>query len=56
MSLSASTLKDVRCRVVLAAGRTKTDAIKRIKDGEVLPINTLGDINWYLDEKAAFIK
>jgi len=38
---------------VLASGRAKADILKRIKNGESLPINCLGDINWYVDDAAA---
>lgn len=52
VSLGFNTLRNAHCRIVLVAGKSKADAIKRIKDGEALPINTLGDITWYIDEDA----
>lgn len=53
VSLSISTLRLARCRVVLTAGVAKAAVLARIKQGEALPVNALGDINWYLDEAAA---
>lgn len=52
VSLSLNTLKRSLCKVVLADGSTKGPIIKRIKAGEILPINSVGDINWYVDESA----
>lgn len=52
VSLSVDTLKQARCRIVLTAGAAKADVIARIKKGELLPINTLGQIHWYLDKAA----
>lgn len=50
VSLSINTLKKARCRIVLASGSAKAAVIMRIKKGEALPINSLGDINWYVDK------
>ena len=50
VSLSFNTLKQSHCKLVLASGADKAPIISRIKAGELLPINTLGDINWYVDE------
>jgi 6-phosphogluconolactonase len=52
VSLSRGTLKKANCRVVLATGESKADIINRIKVGEALPVNTIGDINWFIDEQA----
>ncbi|MCW8910244.1 MAG: 6-phosphogluconolactonase [Gammaproteobacteria bacterium] len=52
VSLSMSTLRNTPCRIVLVGGPTKAEIIARIKQGETLPINSLGDIYWYLDEAA----
>lgn len=52
VSLSLDTLKKSRIRVVLASGVTKSSVIKRIKKGESLPVNCLGDINWFVDKDA----
>lgn len=56
VSLSSHTLSKAKCRIVLAAGVEKAAIITRIKNGEALPINCLGDINWYLDEAAVMAK
>jgi len=50
VSLSSNTLSQARCRIVLATGAAKAEVIARIKQGEALPVNSLGDINWYVDE------
>lgn len=52
VSLSCNTLRKAHYRIVLAAGVEKADVIKRIKKGDALPINCLGDIYWYVDEAA----
>jgi len=49
VSLSMSILKKSLCRVVLACGNSKSEIISRVKKGETLPINGVGDINWYID-------
>jgi 6-phosphogluconolactonase len=52
VTLSINTLKNSQCRVVLASGTAKSDVISRIRKGEQLPINCLGDIHWFVDEAA----
>ena len=52
VTLSINTLRNSQCRVVLTGGIAKANVISRIKRGEQLPINCLGDINWYVDEAA----
>jgi 6-phosphogluconolactonase len=52
VSLSVDTLKKAGCRIVLAAGAGKAAIIARIKKGEALPINSIGDIHWYVDKTA----
>lgn len=52
VSLSVDTLRKTPCKIVLAGGVAKAPIIARIKAGESLPINCLGDINWYVDEAA----
>ena len=52
VSLSINTLRNALCRIVLVGGQSKAGIIARIKNGEALPINSLGDIHWYLDEAA----
>jgi hypothetical protein len=37
---------------VLVTGETKAAVIERIKSGESLPINRIGDINWFIDAAA----
>lgn len=53
VSLSLSTLNNARVRVVLASGKGKASIINRIKQHEALPINQIGDINWFIDSAAA---
>ncbi|MFO7604513.1 MAG: 6-phosphogluconolactonase [Gammaproteobacteria bacterium] len=53
VSLSVTTLQQARARVVVAGGQAKAPVIARIRAGESLPINSLGDIHWYLDADAA---
>jgi len=52
VSLSISTIKKAKCRMVLTAGTSKAKIITHIKEGVPLPINTIGDINWFVDEAA----
>ena len=50
VSLSIHTLRNAHCRMVLVGGEAKADIISRIKNGEKLPVNSIGDINWFVDE------
>jgi 6-phosphogluconolactonase len=52
VTLSINTFRNSQCRVVLASGTAKSDVISRIRKGEQLPINCLGDIRWFVDEAA----
>jgi len=52
VSLSVNTLKKARCRMVLTGGVGKAEIIARIKEGDPLPVNRIGDINWFVDEVA----
>lgn len=52
VSLSVGTLRHALNRIVLATGKEKSTIIKRIKNAEDLPINSLGDVNWFVDEDA----
>lgn len=52
VSLGISTLQAVNKRVVLAGGRGKAEVIKRVRQGEDLPINSVGDIEWFVDRAA----
>lgn len=50
VSMGVNTLLQSRVRMVLAAGSGKADIIQRIRAGEALPVNSIGDIYWFLDE------
>lgn len=52
VSLSIKTLAQAKCRLVLAAGEGKQEIIQRIKNDEVLPVNSIGIINWFVDKAA----
>lgn len=52
VSMGMSTLKNAHCRVVLASGEGKADIIRQIKAGDALPINCIGNIDWFIDRKA----
>jgi len=52
VSLSISTIKKAKCRMVLTAGAGKAKILAHIRGGAPLPINMIGDINWYVDEAA----
>ena len=49
VSLSIKTLHDASHRLVLTAGAAKAEIIARIRQGEGLPINRIGEINWFVD-------
>lgn len=53
VSLGINTLKSAKYRIVLTGGSAKADVISRIKAGEELPINCLGDIHWFVDRDAS---
>lgn len=50
VSMSLSTLRRARLRVVLAAGASKAEIMARIRADEPLPVNQVGDIHWFVDE------
>lgn len=52
VSLSINMIKKSPCKVVLAGGDSKAAIISRVKNGEPLPVNSVGSINWYMDEAA----
>lgn len=52
VSLSINTLKQAQYRIVLISGRSKAAVIKRVKNDEALPVNCIGDINWFMDQAA----
>lgn len=52
VSLSINTLKHAKHRIVLTTGDNKKHAITQIHHGDDLPINRIGDIEWFVDEAA----
>jgi len=50
ISMSMPVLRQARLRVVLAAGRSKASIMERVRSGEPLPVNQVGDIHWFVDE------
>jgi len=52
VSLSLTSLLKAKSRLVLTTGSGKASAITQVKAGENLPINCIGDINWFIDEAA----
>ena len=53
VSLSMNTLRNTNIKMVLAGGDAKAEIINRIKSDEPLPVNCIGDIDWYIDAAAA---
>jgi len=53
VSLGVTKLKQATSKIVLVSGAAKAEIIARIKKAESLPVNMLGDINWFIDEAAA---
>lgn len=54
VSLGLSTLQKCGLRVILAMGEGKRDAMKKVAAGFSLPVNMLGDNEWFTDQ-AAFV-
>ena len=52
VSLSLKTLSEAKLRIILAAGSDKKTAIDKVKSGEKLPINCIGDSEWFVDTAA----
>ncbi len=52
VSMGMNTLKNALCRIVLASGEGKADIISQIQSGDALPINSIGDIEWFVDKAA----
>jgi len=52
VSFGVNKLYEARIRMVLTGGESKSDIISRIKMDEKLPINIIGDINWFIDQAA----
>lgn len=50
VSMGMNTLRQARVRMVLAAGESKMPIMIRIRAGEVMPVNNIGDIYWFIDE------
>jgi 6-phosphogluconolactonase len=50
VSMGLNTLRQARVRMVLAAGASKAAVIQRIRAGEPVPVNCIGDIHWFVDE------
>lgn len=50
VSFGINKLSEARVRMVLTGGESKADILSRIKQGENLPINNIGDINWFVDQ------
>lgn len=52
VSFGIHKLSAARIRMVLTGGVSKAKILSRIKEGEKLPINVIGDINWFVDKSA----
>lgn len=52
VSLGAETLRRASCRIVLAMGASKSSIIAEIKKGVNLPVNSIGEIHWFVDRAA----
>lgn len=52
VTLGISSLKKTKSRIILTGGSTKADIITRIKSGDDLPVNRVGNISWYVDQDA----
>jgi len=53
VSLSLQTLSDATLRVVLIAGENKKDVFNRMNNGEQLPVNSIGENQWFVDKAIA---
>lgn len=56
VSLSIDTLAKTKTKIVLVSGKSKAPVIRQIKEGAALPINSIGDIDWFIDEAAISLK
>ena len=52
VSLSLNTLNKAKIKLILACGSTKAKMLESIKSGEKLPVNSIGDIDWFVDRAA----
>ena len=55
VSLSITTLQRAKHRIVLTTGDSKRRAIAQIKNRVDLPVNRIGDIEWFVDAAAVDI-
>jgi len=53
VSMGYSVLNQARKRIVMVAGESKKDALRRIRRGEPLPSARLAASEWYVDEAAS---
>lgn len=51
VSMGLNTLRQAGLRMVLAGGDGKAAIVQRIRAGDSLPVNSIGDIHWFLDER-----
>lgn len=56
VTISLSMLSKTRCKVILVSGAGKAHIVRRIKAGDKLPVNSIGDISWIIDEAADMLK
>jgi len=52
VSLGLTTLKRAETKLILACGASKAEMLIKIKSGEKLPVNSIGDIDWFVDQLA----
>ena len=52
VSLGLNTLREATARIVLTAGQGKQAALQRVLAGEPLPVNRIGDAQWFIDKAA----
>jgi 6-phosphogluconolactonase len=52
VSLGMKTLQGATYRIVLTTGQPKAEIISQIKAGKKLPVNSIGDIHWFVDSAA----
>ncbi len=53
VSMGISTLKKAHCRMILASGQDKQSVVEQVRAGAELPVNMIGDIEWFIDNEAA---
>ncbi len=51
ISFSINTLRNARYRMVLTGGAGKASVVRQIKNRAQLPVNIIGDINWFVDNE-----